>query len=717
MPHHPVTRRIVATVSRIALVFLLAGHAMAAESLAVSGAAAQQAGAVAGAVPSDPAPPASGLVLDRASISFRISVAQWMPENRYRELLALFERYKGVTDEITFFTSFTHPPLPLEEMQRRCAILAQRIPQAQALGYRAGINVLGTMGHHEENLPNSLAADFTRVTDADGNVSRGSFCPLDPQFQEYVEQIYRVVAEANPDYIWVDDDVRLAGHMPVFETCFCDRCVAQFSQITGTSYTRASLKEALHAGPPEARLAVRKAWLANNRAKIAGLLSLVERTVHQVRPGLPLGFMTGERYYEGYDFDNWARALAGPAGAPVGWRPGGGYYEDTVTSGLTGKSHEIGRQISLLPSDVATIQSEIENFPYHRLKKAAHITVLEAASHMGAGCTGAAFNVLSGNDEPLDEFEPLVARIHAARPLYDLAAKHLGRAHPVGLHAAWNKDAWAVADLGMLGLAPQLWEIGLPAAYSPQGAAVTLLFTQSVAAMSDEALRRTLSAGVYMDAETLAAINGRGFGHLTGVTVEQALHEDCIEELTDHPLNGPFAGRQRDCRQSFYHQPGHVLKPAHPQMQTLARLVDYGGQEQAATSMALFENELGGRVVVCGYYPWSFLHNLSKSSQMKSVMRWLSRDQLPAYVGSFHKVNLWARPAADGPLAVALVNSSFDAAEQLELVLHTDHSTVTVFDMQGRAATVAGGPSDGPYRHFQIPAVEPWSMCLVVTER
>jgi len=25
---------------------------------------------------------------------------------------------------------------------------------------------------------------------------------------------------------------------------------------------------------------------------------------------------------------------------------------------------------------------------------------------MAAGCTGAAFNVLSGNDEPLDEFEP-----------------------------------------------------------------------------------------------------------------------------------------------------------------------------------------------------------------------------------------------------------------------------------------------------------------------
>ena len=483
-----------------------------------------------------------------------------MPENRYQELLALFERYKGVTDEITFFTSFTHPPLPVEEMRKRCEILARRIPQAKALGYRAGINVLSTMGHHNENLPNSLAADFTRVTDVDGNVSMGSFCPIDPQFQEYVREVYRLVAAANPDYIWVDDDVRLGGHMPVGETCFCDRCVASFSQATGTPYTRASLKEALYAGPIESRLAVRKAWLASNRAKIQGLLSLVERTVHAVRPGLPLGFMTGERYYEGYDFDQWARVLSGPDGAPVYWRPGGGFYEDTSTNGLAGKSHEIGRQVSLLPLDITSIQSEIENFPYHRLKKAAHITVLEAASHMGAGCTGAAFNVLSGNDEPLDEFEPLVAKILAARPLYDLAARHLGRALPIGLFAAWNKDAWAAADLGMLGLAPQVWEIGLPAAYSPQGAAVTLLFTQSVAAMSDDAIRQALAGGVYMDAETLDALNRRGFGDLTGLTVERALYEDCIEELTSHALNGPFAGRQRDCRQSFYHVPGHVLK-------------------------------------------------------------------------------------------------------------------------------------------------------------
>jgi hypothetical protein len=652
--------------------------------------------------------------IEKAFISFRIGVPLWMRENRYRELLALFEKYKGVTDEITFFTSPTHPPIPLEEVRRRCEILAKRIPPAKALGCRAGINVLSTMGHHNENLPHSLAGDYTRVTDADGNVCLGSFCPNDPRFQDYVRELYRLVARAEPDYVWIDDDVRLAGHMPIGMTCFCDRCLALFEQETGAKHTRASLKAGLFERPRDKRLPLRKAWLAHNRASIARLLALVERTVHQERPGLPLGFMTGERFYEGYDFDRWAEVLAGPGRAPVYWRPGGGFYEDSWTGGLAGKSHEVGRQVSLLPPAVVSIQSEIENFPYHRLKKAAHITVLEAASHMAAGCTGAAFNVLSGNDEPLDEFEPLVAAIRDARPLFDLAAMHFQRARPVGLFAAWSKDSWA-ADLGMLGQAPAVWEIGLPAAYGPAGAAVTLLFPSSVATMSDEELRRVLGTAVYMDAETLDAVNRRGCGDLTGLTVEKTLPEDCLEELTRHPLNGPFAGRQRDCRQSFYHVPGHLLRLADPQAQTLARLVDYGGQEKAASSMAVFENRLGGRIAVCGYYPWSFLHNLSKSTQIKSVMRWLSRERLPAYVASFHKVNLWAREPIAGQRAVALINSSFDPATELNVALLTSSGRLRVFDMRGREVIVSAGRTDGPYRYFQLPTVEPWSMRLLVT--
>ena len=137
------------------------------------------------------------------------------------------------------------------------------------------------------------------------------------------------------------------------------------------------MRSALTAGSPEGRAALRKAWLAHNRATIARLLSLIEQTVHAAKPGMPLGFMTGDRFFEGYDFGRWAEALAGPSQAPVYWRPGGGFYEDSTPGGMVSKSHDIGRQISLLPPSVRSIQSEIENFPYQRLKWSARLVITE----------------------------------------------------------------------------------------------------------------------------------------------------------------------------------------------------------------------------------------------------------------------------------------------------------------------------------------------------
>jgi hypothetical protein len=57
---------------------------------------------------------------------------------------------------------------------------------ARAQGYRSGINVLATLGHHEENLPNSLSGDYTPMTDPAGGVCRGTLCPNDDRLRAYI---------------------------------------------------------------------------------------------------------------------------------------------------------------------------------------------------------------------------------------------------------------------------------------------------------------------------------------------------------------------------------------------------------------------------------------------------------------------------------------------------------------------------------------------------
>jgi hypothetical protein len=378
--------------------------------------------------------------------------------------------------------------------------------------------------------------------------------------------------------------------------------------------------------------------------------------------------------------------------------------------------------VSLLPTDVWRIQSEIENFPYQRLRKAGRITALEAAAHLAAGCTGAAFNVLSMLEEPLDEYVPLVAELHRWRPFYDQLVRNLGRAPLAGIHAAWSKDTAAACDLGggdwtaygrfVYHLAPRPFALGLPIAYAPQGGCVTLLCDENVLAFSVAELRAMLASGVYMDAAALTRLNRMGLQQLTGLQLERTVTVDAIERLTDHPLNGPFSGRERDCRQSFNRQPAHVLRATDPGTQVLARLVDYGGAEIGPCTMAVFENRLGGRVCVAGYFPWTFLQSLSKASQVKAVMRWLSRDRLPAYVASLHQVNLWVRAVGHGRVALVLMNSSFDPADALELLILTDQQTIQVLDTACRLTPVAGSAA-GPYHRFVLPRIGPWEMRLV----
>ena len=661
--------------------------------------------------------------IEKAFISFRIGTGQSLPEKRCNELFDLFDKYKGVSDEISFFTQSTHAAIPLDLFRQRVGILKDRMEQARKRGYKTWIENLTTIGHHNENLDNALKGDYTYMTNINGDVCQGSFCPNDENMREYIRNSYQILAQANPDCIFPGDDIRF-GHMPIGLGCFCDNCLKIFEKETGVKYTRESLKKAMNEGAIDKKLKLREAWLQHNRNTIARLFVLIEKTVHEINPAIPLGFMTGDRFFEGYDFDNWARILAGPNKVPVRWRPGGGYYNDVNTSELFGKSNEIGRQVSVLPKEVVPILAEIECFPYQRLKKAANMVVLEACSHMAAGCTGAAFNVLSFYDEPLDEYESLLSRLQKARPFFDLMAKTLGRSAVTGVHTFWNKNSYVTGNLGegdwlSTGnplVAHEIYNIGLPACYSGNEAQVTILGKDNVFALSKDEITKLLSGGVYMDAEALQQLNDMGFGELTGFEVTGSENKDRIEKFSNHPLNGAFAGRERDNRQSFWKSTAYSLRETNKDAQTLSGLIDYTGKEVSDCTAGIFENKLGGRICVAGYYPGVFMENLSKSSQMKSVFRWLSKDKLSGYIASFHKINLWTREPENGKIALAFTNSSFDSAKDIVLMLKTDHKTIKVYDMECNETIIQSSGTDNSYQKFIIPFVDSWQMRLVVND-
>lgn len=660
-------------------------------------------------------------------IMFRIWPVLWETEEGLRRLMDYFRDSSRAVDELALYSFATLAPPPLDEARRQANRWQSVMAQLRAeLGLRVGFNVPATMGHRPENLDGSMNEPWQRVVGADGQQCPGSYCPNDPHFQEFAREFYTIHAASKPDFIWIDDDIRLGHHHPVSFVCFCDRCVADFSRRVGERFTRQTLRAALDVPSQDATDSIRHQWLEHNRRLIAELLRVIEQAVHAIAPGLPIGFMACDRFWEGYDFPRWAEALAGPDRSEVRWRPGGGFWSDDVPLELVTKAHEVGRQTAVLPKEVAVIQSEVETFPHYILKKSVRMTILEAAAYLAAGATGTAFNVLTHHREPLDEYRPFLAAVKLARPFLAAMRERLGRRLAIGVFPAWNRDlfvasgsreSWLESPMIVTALRQQyvFGEIGLPMCYHRDGARVITLAGATPLAFNNDELQEMFRGGVFLDVAAWRALDQRGLSHLTGVRPAIAIERDAIEVFREHPINEGRTGRQRNCRQAYWPEVVHRLEAAADKVEVLADLTDYEGR-QLGPCLTAHENPLGGRVAVAGYYPWFLIHNESKSIQLKRLFLWLSRDTLPVVVESCAKTIVWAHGELDGEIAFALLNASFDAVANLCLRVRSRASRFDHLTLDGQREFVdtefcADLPAD--YGRLVLQNVSPWSVHLL----
>ena len=666
--------------------------------------------------------PAGSPPLTHAHMGFVVHLNNSLPEQRFEELLVLLAKNRGIADELAFLTHSIHPAVPLEYLIPKLAILEKRMERARQCGFRAGLNFLSTLGHLDESIDLALKGDFTPMTGLDGSVAQGSFCPNDERYREYIRQAYTLAANATPDFIWTSDDVCMGGHRPAKLPCFCPNCLRIFNTSTGSEFTRESIRVAFDAGTRAQKLQLRKQWIDHSGRQVHRVLALVEETVHAIKPGVPLGRMPTEQFYEGWLVEGDLDALSGPGLAPVKWRPGGHAHEPAKL--LEGAYH-LGRTVGFIPESETDIQSEIENFPYQSMQKPVRATVLQVAAHIAGGSTGSLVSFLTMFDESLQEYEPLIRALALARPFYDVMAQTLGRHRPKGFFGGWNRHSMADDNLvegrwseeGFSRFfhngAQQLLEIGLPPAFTPADATVTLLSGNRVLSFEKPELERIFSGGVYMDASALIRLNELGYISLTGFTVDSWAEKDCAEMLTDDPLNGSDAGRRRDIIQSFWPNPCAVLSPLSASARILGRKIDRMGSVPSFACMGAYENPLGGRIVVAGYAPWDNLLSQSKATQIKRVFRWLSRDGLPGYVESCHKIGLWIRETGESHLATVLLNNSDDVVEGVSLLLRTEAKELTLVDMEMTETKIPSTGSDGPYSRFVIPSLQPWHFALL----
>lgn len=615
------------------------------------------------------------------TLSWRIGVGMYEADDAFERLRAFLRDYRAIVDEIAFFETITgHLYLPLATYERRADVLRRRMPLLKRDGVRSvGINVLTTIGHLDEGWDCLPPLPFPAMVGHDGRISRGCACPNTAAYRDYVTAKYRLVAGASPDFIWVDDDIRMHNHGVAYG-CFCDACLQIFSAGAGRRWNRGDLVRALRE-PSESGL--REAWVEQNEATIASLMRDVEGAIHGVSPAIATGLMTTGFDFVTYSgqFTGWFTAL-GAAKA----RPGGGCYTDAAPLEMARKALSTGRQVASLPPSVRDIQYEHENCPYALLGKSVTSILNECALALGVGVNGITFNVFAG----LEERRPLMEAMTAARPCWEEIQAFAHDLPMAGVWQAWSArlmarrkvrpgEDWFGPDArySLARLQPLL-ELGLPVSAVPS-AAGTLFSGKVIEAFSDAEIERAFSGGVLMDTAALDALAERGYGDLAGVRVARRLDNGVKERLTRDPLNGPYAGVERNaCIDLWGSAAGlaDVLEPLDEHARVLARMETLLDEDRGPCVTA-FENRLGGRVVVMGYAPWIHLGFPAKREQLLNAADWAARGTVPVRIGQVVKLIPFVRLSADRNRgAVVLLNAGFDTVTEATLHVRAPESPV-----------------------------------------
>jgi hypothetical protein len=667
----------------------------------------------------------------RFILSWRVEPTHWEGDADFGRLKAQLLAHRPAVDEVSLFLpSGDHGAYdPLDRSERVLRAAARRIGQLHEAGIPSvGINVLCTLGH-ADTPPSDEGKEpmpFQAMVGHNGAVSTSCACPTDPRLRDYVATRYAMAARAKPDFIWVDDDLRHVWHGAATYGCFCPICLQAFGWTAGREALLAKLNT-----PAEGEF--RQRWSAFCADSMNELCAVIRAAIRGVSADIEIGLMTGGfRFpqFAGHDIGRWMKTLGAAR-----YRPGDGFWSDTDQQDLLRKMFDVGMQVRQIGRRPASVQYEAEGYPYLSLKRSVAMTLNEDEASFFCGCDGVAYNfVMRDPTRSYAEYEPHFTAIARKRPFWERLVQELADTRWGGLWMAYtnqimtrrrvyegedwfaNKGCWPFESIGVA-------RLGAPMTPWREHACGTVLAGRMAEGLSDAELEEILKGGVYMDDCVVQTLWERGLGALTGVrSAGRNWVAEIREKALEHRLNGGDAGNQRDAGIRFTETSegkGTVrgLEPLDGSVGLLARITTFDGDD-AEPCFTVYENELGGRVAVNSYAPWSAIERAWKRRQILSVCDWLTRGRLPVVLETHAWVLPFVRLDAGGrPKLILLLNTSFDDAEPLTLRLRGCGAGASVmrWNEDGEDPMETEAREDG--RRVVVPCLRSWrTMVLRVTE-
>lgn len=180
----------------------------------------------------------------------------------------------------------------IEEIKPWVEVVKNAALQLRANGISISLHHWIGFGHLDRGIGLKEDQNFTTMVDFNGKRSSSVACPLDENWQAHFKTLLGyLVCEIQPDYYWVEDDFRLHNHAPLeWGGCFCEKHIAWFNEILGTTYTREQFcQKAFQKGKPTKE---RKVWLDVSRQTMLDYASLIYNIVKEANSSTKIALMT-----------------------------------------------------------------------------------------------------------------------------------------------------------------------------------------------------------------------------------------------------------------------------------------------------------------------------------------------------------------------------------------------------------------------------------------
>lgn len=447
---------------------------------------------------------------------------------------------------------------------------------------------------------------FSPMIRADGSETPFSSCPLDPAFRkQFAEDVANFIKTTTPTVAFFEDDFSISAST-FSEGCFCERHLNEFAKRQGRYYSREELNEIFKRDDEQA-YNLRRAFRELSKDTLLEFSEEVRKLVDKENPTVPIGIcQTG------------ASAMDGDFTFPVISTLSGKYQRPKVR--LAGGCFYCGGKAEELPvvfygplwmiekmGDGVDYYLESDTYPHTCFFN----PVSQIRSMFGVGLSygmmGAIYQTRGFLDDAGEETgysEMFKSETKRFEELKSQFKKCEVKGIQLEYDPFWNK-------LTMVDKYPEwLYSVsrfGIP--YTTKDSPVRFWDKTQAKRKTDEQIKDALSKGLFLDGDAARILCERGYGEYLGVSVGDDINKGnklsfdlSVREVICEEFAEKGKGRRMHSASLFAPVGnGKMLNLTITDENAQVVAENWSGfEEYISPSMTIFENKLGGKVVVSG---------------------------------------------------------------------------------------------------------------------